>query len=48
VLGTPAGPAVACGQGALLLRQVQPPGRRPMPAADFARGARDFIGARLL
>ena len=38
---------VGCGQGALRLIEVQPPGKRPMPAADFARGARDFVGARL-
>ncbi|MCC7357970.1 MAG: methionyl-tRNA formyltransferase [Anaerolineales bacterium] len=38
---------VGCGAGALRLIEVQPPGKRAMPAADFARGARDFIGARL-
>jgi methionyl-tRNA formyltransferase len=32
---------------ALLLDQVQPPGRRPMPAADWARGARLEPGERL-
>jgi methionyl-tRNA formyltransferase len=47
VLSTAHGPAIACGQDGLLLIQVQPPGKRPMPAADFARGARQFIGARL-
>ena len=47
VQATPGGPAVACGEGQLLLLEVQPPGRRPMPAADFARGARKFIGAPL-
>jgi methionyl-tRNA formyltransferase len=31
----------------LRLLEVQPSGKRPMPAADFARGARDFIGSRL-
>jgi methionyl-tRNA formyltransferase len=39
--------AVACGTGALELLEVQPAGKKPMPAADFARGARGFIGARL-
>jgi methionyl-tRNA formyltransferase len=48
VVTLPSGPAVACGEGALLLHEVQPPGKRPMPAADFARGARDFDGARLV
>jgi methionyl-tRNA formyltransferase len=47
VLATDAGPAIACGHGALLLQEVQPPGKRPMAAHAFARGARDFIGARL-
>ncbi len=47
VAATPHGPAVACGQGALLLLEVQPPGKRSMPAADFARGARGFAGQRL-
>jgi methionyl-tRNA formyltransferase len=48
VVATPRGPAVGAGAGALLLLEVQPPARRPMPAADFARGARGFIGQRLL
>jgi methionyl-tRNA formyltransferase len=47
VVVTPGGPAVAAVEGALLLLEVQPPGRRPMPATDFARGARDFAGSRL-
>ncbi len=38
--------AVATGRGALLLQTVQPAGKRPMTAADLARGAADFIGAR--
>ncbi|MGH2522067.1 MAG: methionyl-tRNA formyltransferase [Anaerolineales bacterium] len=41
------GVAVACGEGGLALLEVHPPGKRPMPAADFARGARGFIGATL-
>jgi methionyl-tRNA formyltransferase len=48
VVATPRGPAVGASAGALLLLEVQPPARRPMPAADFARGARGFIGQRLL
>jgi len=36
--------AVATGRGALLLQTVQPAGKRPMAAADLARGAADFIG----
>ncbi len=40
-------PVVGCGSGGLRLGQVQPPGRRVMDAGDFARGARDFIGATL-
>jgi methionyl-tRNA formyltransferase len=47
VVATSQGPAVAADSGALLLLEVQPPGKRPMPAADFARGARGFIGSRL-
>lgn len=33
-------PVVACGAGALRLIEVQPEGKRPMPAADWLRGAR--------
>jgi methionyl-tRNA formyltransferase len=42
-----AGIAVATGEGALLLDEVQPPGKRPMAAADFARGRPDFVGGIL-
>jgi methionyl-tRNA formyltransferase len=38
---------VACGAGGLQLLEIQPPGKRLMPAADFARGARNWIGAKL-
>lgn len=38
---------VACGQGALELRQVQAAGKRPLPAGDFLRGARIEVGAVL-
>lgn len=47
VIETPHGPAVATGEGVLLLETVQPAGKRAMSAADFARGHRDFIGAVL-
>jgi methionyl-tRNA formyltransferase len=47
VVAMPEGPAVGTPDGALLLLEVQPSGKRPMPAADFARGARGFIGSRL-
>jgi methionyl-tRNA formyltransferase len=47
VVATARGPAVATGSGGLLLVEVQPPGKRPMSAADFARGARGFTGSRL-
>jgi len=32
------GPVVGCGHGALVLREVQPEGKRPMSGADFCRG----------
>jgi methionyl-tRNA formyltransferase len=34
------GVVVACGTGALLIKEVQRPGGKAMPAAEFARGAR--------
>lgn len=40
--------SVACGRGALALLEVQPEGRRRMPAADFLRGLRGAPGARFL
>lgn len=44
---SPRGPVVATGRGAVLLGEVVPEGRRQMPAADWARGARPDIGERL-
>ena len=44
---TPEGPAVGAGEGRLLLRTVQPAGKRPMDARSFLNGAPDFIGATL-
>jgi len=43
----PEGILVRAGEGCLLLARVQPEGKRPMAAADFARGARLDPGARL-
>jgi methionyl-tRNA formyltransferase len=37
---------VACGSGAVRLVTVQRAGGKPMPFADFARGARLTAGAR--
>jgi methionyl-tRNA formyltransferase len=39
--------AVACGQGALLVYELQLAGRRPLPAPEFVRGHPQIIGARL-
>jgi methionyl-tRNA formyltransferase len=47
VLALSPNPVVQCGRGALALLEVQAPGRRRMPAADFMRGRRAAIGARL-
>jgi methionyl-tRNA formyltransferase len=38
---------VACGAGAIDLQQVQSPGRRPLPARDWANGRRLRPGVRL-
>lgn len=38
---------VATGQGRLRLEEVQPEGKKPMPAVDWARGARLQPGCRL-
>jgi methionyl-tRNA formyltransferase len=35
-------PAVGTSQGILILDEVQPAGKKPMPGADFLRGARDW------
>lgn len=47
VLHLPAGIAVATGQGALMLKEVQLAGRRPMSIGDFHRGQRAFVGSVL-
>ncbi len=40
-------PIVRCGRGALVLREVQAPGRKRMPAADFFNGRQVASGTRL-
>lgn len=40
-------PAVACGEGALLLTQVQLPGGRPMEGKAFLAGHSEWVGACL-
>jgi len=47
VLATTSGPAVGTGDGLLLLRTVQPAGKRSMEIRSFLNGAPDFIGSRL-
>ncbi|MGQ9553514.1 MAG: methionyl-tRNA formyltransferase [Anaerolineae bacterium] len=47
VLRTDQGIAVATGDGLLRLLSIQPEGRGPMKAEDFARGRPQFIGALL-
>ena len=47
VLPGPDGPAVATGCGLLQLLLIQPEGKPPMAAGDFARGRPSFIGASL-
>jgi len=43
----PATGTLACGMGSILtIMEVQPPGRKSMPWADYARGARVTIGER--
>lgn len=48
VMPTPEGICVVTGAGMVQLLEVQLAGRRPMTATEFARGARGFIGSRLL
>jgi methionyl-tRNA formyltransferase len=47
VTRTPDGPAVGTGEGLLLLRTVQPAGKRAMDARSFLNGAGEFIGSTL-
>ncbi len=48
VVKLPEGVAVATGEGALVLRELQLAGKRAMNAEEFARGQRAFVGAILL
>ncbi len=41
------GAAVGTGEGLLVLEELQPAGRRPLPIRDFLAGRRAFLGARL-
>jgi methionyl-tRNA formyltransferase len=47
VIGGPDGPGIVTGLGILNLYEVQPAGKRPMPADTFTHGARGFVGSRL-
>ena len=47
VVAVEKGAAVGCGEGALLLRQMQLAGKQPQPIETFLRGARGFVGAQL-
>lgn len=47
VVLTPQGPAVATGNGLLLLQEVQLEGKRSIAGNDFVVGQRQFIGGRL-
>lgn len=47
VAARPDGVLVGTGRGAVRLGQVQPAGKRMLPAADWARGARPVPGERL-
>jgi methionyl-tRNA formyltransferase len=42
------GPEIVTGHGLLRLQEVQAAGKRPTPANAFARGARGFVGTRLM
>jgi methionyl-tRNA formyltransferase len=48
IIMTPHGVAVGTGAGFLLLRTVQPAGKRAMPIQSFLNGAPDFVGSRFL
>jgi methionyl-tRNA formyltransferase len=47
IVATGSGPAVGTGDGLLVLRKVQPAGKRSMDIADFLNGAADFVGGSL-
>ncbi|MFH1737092.1 MAG: methionyl-tRNA formyltransferase, partial [Actinomycetota bacterium] len=43
----PAGPVVVCGEGTVLLTEVQPAGKKAMTGAEFIRGYRPIPGDML-
>ncbi len=45
--GRPARALVVCGQGALVLLDVQRPGKRPTPIEAYLNGDRELVGSRL-
>jgi len=47
VVGLGKGCGVATGSGVLELRRLQAEGKQAMPAADFIRGHRGFVGSVL-
>ena len=47
LVALPEGPAVVTGDGLLLLREVQPAGKRSMPGTDWLRGATSLLGSVL-
>lgn len=47
VVAVSGGAAVAAGAGAVVLREVQLAGRRPLAVAEFLRGAHGFVGSVL-
>ena len=47
VLDLPEGTAVATGEGALLIEELQPAGKRAMACEAFICGQRDFVGSLL-
>ncbi len=47
VVELPTGVGVACGQGALALKEIQLAGKRAMGAEEFVRGQREFVGSVL-
>lgn len=40
-------PAIGCADGSLVLDEIQPAGKKPMPGADYLNGNPAFIGSQL-
>jgi methionyl-tRNA formyltransferase len=40
-------PAIGTPEGTLVLDQIQPPGKKPMPAANYLNGDQKFVGSNL-